>query len=172
MQAEPWLQRDRAMIDPLRSLGIQKGRRFEPNTATQAILDAAAREAHAWLDERVEAGLAPPVGSLAQLPTGQDAPTIAQRRINSTVVVKNGETIGLGGLIRDSASAGRDGLPYLSGLPVIGPLFGTRTTDVRRTELLILLRPRIVQTTQDARDMTNELRSRMQGLLPVVHREP
>ena len=63
-------------------------------------------------------------------------------------------------------------MPYLSGLPVVGPLFGTRTTDIRRTELLILLRPRIVQTTQDARDMTNELRSKMQGLLPVVHREP
>jgi general secretion pathway protein D len=57
-------------------------------------------------------------------------------------------------------------------LPVVGPLFGTRTTDLRRTELLILLRPRIVQTPQDARDMTNELRSKMQGLLPVVHREP
>jgi general secretion pathway protein D len=104
--------------------------------------------------------------------SGLDAPTIAQRRINSTVAVKSGETIGLGGLIRDNATTGRDGLPYLSGLPVVGPLFGTRTTDYTRTELLILLRPRIVQTPQDARDMTNELRSRMQGLLPVVHREP
>ena len=104
--------------------------------------------------------------------SGIDAPTIQQRRIASTVAVKSGETIGLGGLIRDGASAGRDGLPYLSGLPVVGPLFGTRTTDVQRTELLVLLRPRIVQTPQDARDMTNELRSKMQGLLPVVHREP
>ena len=104
--------------------------------------------------------------------SGIDAPTIQQRRIASTVAVKSGETIGLGGLIRDSASAGRDGVPYLSGLPVVGPLFGTRTTDIQRTELLILLRPRIVQTPQDARDMTNELRSKMQGLLPVVHREP
>jgi len=104
--------------------------------------------------------------------SGIDAPTIQQRRIASTVAVKSGETIGLGGLIRDVANTGRDGLPYLSGLPVVGPLFGTRTTDIRRTELLILLRPRIVQSTQDARDMTNELRSKMQGLLPVVHREP
>jgi general secretion pathway protein D len=104
--------------------------------------------------------------------SGLDAPTIAQRRINSTVVVKSGETIGLGGLIRDNATAGRDGLPYLSGLPVVGPLFGTRTTTYTRTELLVLLRPRIVQTPQDARDMTNELRSRMQGLLPVMQREP
>ncbi|UEM23715.1 type II secretion system secretin GspD [Skermanella mucosa] len=101
-----------------------------------------------------------------------DAPTIAQRRIASTVAVRSGETIGLGGLIRDGATAGMDGVPYLSRLPVVGPLFGTRSTDVRRTELLILLRPRIVQSTQDARDMTNELRSRMQALLPVVYREP
>ncbi|UEM06296.1 type II secretion system secretin GspD [Skermanella rosea] len=101
-----------------------------------------------------------------------DAPTIAQRRIASTVAVRSGETIGLGGLIRDGATAGMDGVPYLSRLPVVGPLFGTRATDVRRTELLILLRPRIVQSTQDARDMTNELRARMQALLPVVHREP
>ena len=101
-----------------------------------------------------------------------DAPTIQQRRIASTVAVKSGETIGLGGLISETASAGREGLPYLSGVPVIGPLFGTRTTDTRRTELLILLRPRIVQTPQDAREMTNELRTRMQGLLPIVHREP
>jgi general secretion pathway protein D len=104
--------------------------------------------------------------------SGIDAPTIQQRRIASTVVVKSGETVGLGGLIRDNSSVGRDGVPYLSGLPVVGPLFGTRTTDIQRTELLILLRPRIVQTPQDARDMTNELRSKMQGLLPVVHREP
>jgi general secretion pathway protein D len=103
--------------------------------------------------------------------SGLDAPTIAQRRISSTVAVKSGETIGLGGLIRDNASAGRDGVPYLSGLPVVGPLFGTRTTNYTRTELLVLLRPRIVQTTQDARDMTNELRSRMQGLLPIMQRE-
>ncbi|MGG5821783.1 DUF1214 domain-containing protein [Falsiroseomonas sp. HW251] len=59
VQREPWLQRDRAMIDPLRSIGIRKGGRFEPDAATQAILEAAAREAHEWLDQRVEAGLAP-----------------------------------------------------------------------------------------------------------------
>ena len=88
------------------------------------------------------------------------------------MLIKSGETIGLGGLIRDNASTGRDGVPILSGLPVVGSLFGTRTTNYTRTELLVLLRPRIVQTPQDARDMTNELRSRMQGLLPVMQREP
>lgn len=59
VQREPWLGRDRAMTDPLRTLGIRKGGRFEPDAATEAILNAAAREAYEWLDERVEAGLAP-----------------------------------------------------------------------------------------------------------------
>jgi general secretion pathway protein D len=102
--------------------------------------------------------------------SGIDAPTIQQRRIASTVAVKNGETIGLGGLIRDSATKGRDGVPILSTLPVVGPLFGTDTTAVRRTELLVLLRPRIVQTPQDARKMTNELRAKMLGMQPIVVR--
>ena len=54
VQAEPWLQRDRAMIDKLRSIGIEKGKPFTPNPATRQILDAAAAEAHALLDAQLE----------------------------------------------------------------------------------------------------------------------
>jgi hypothetical protein len=51
---EPWLQRDRAMIDQLKSLGIVKGQSFNPDSATKKLLDDAAREAHAWLDGQYE----------------------------------------------------------------------------------------------------------------------
>jgi hypothetical protein len=57
---EPWLTRDKAMIDPLKSLGIAKGRRFEPDAATDRLFDAAAQEAQAWLDLRYEAVFDPP----------------------------------------------------------------------------------------------------------------
>jgi len=56
VQNEPWLQRDRAMIDQLKTIGIEKGRPFNPDKATLAILDGAAREAHALLAQRYEAG--------------------------------------------------------------------------------------------------------------------
>jgi hypothetical protein len=59
IQAEPWIDRDRAMIDQLKSLGIEKGKPFNPSNATTAILDAAAREAGAWLEARYDAGLPP-----------------------------------------------------------------------------------------------------------------
>jgi hypothetical protein len=60
VQAEPWLTRDKAMIDQLKSIGIEKGKSFSPDAATQAILQGAAREAHAWLESRYESVFSPP----------------------------------------------------------------------------------------------------------------
>jgi hypothetical protein len=57
VQSEPWLPRDRAMIDPLRSLGIEKGKPFNPDATTRAALDAGAREAKALLESKYDAGL-------------------------------------------------------------------------------------------------------------------
>jgi len=56
VQQEPWLTRDKAMIDQLKSIGIEKGKPFAPDSKTQESLNAAAREAHAWLDARYEQG--------------------------------------------------------------------------------------------------------------------
>jgi hypothetical protein len=59
VQSEPWLPRDRAMIDPLRSIGIEKGKPFDPDARTKAALEAGAHEAHAWLEAKYDAGLPP-----------------------------------------------------------------------------------------------------------------
>lgn len=59
VQNEPWLQRDRAIIDQLKTLGIEKGKPFAPNDATKTLLASAAREAHAFLEAKYDAGLPP-----------------------------------------------------------------------------------------------------------------
>lgn len=59
VQSEPWLPRDRAMIDQLKSIGIEKGKPFNPDAKTTATLDAAAQEAKAWLAARYDAGFPP-----------------------------------------------------------------------------------------------------------------
>jgi hypothetical protein len=59
VQSEPWLERDRAMIDQLRSLGIEKGKPFSPDPKTTEILNSGAAEAKAWLEQRYDAGLPP-----------------------------------------------------------------------------------------------------------------
>jgi hypothetical protein len=60
VQVEPWLERDKAMIDPLRSIGIEKGKHFNPDMRTREALNEAAREAHAWLVAQYEASFSSP----------------------------------------------------------------------------------------------------------------
>jgi hypothetical protein len=57
VQSELWIERDRAMIDQLRSIGIEKGKLFNPDAKTQEILNAAAREAHDLLEQRYETSI-------------------------------------------------------------------------------------------------------------------
>src|SRR5262249_13804176 len=59
VQNEPWLDRDRAMIDPLKSLGIEKGKPFKTDDATAKLLTSAVREAGALLEKKYDAGLPP-----------------------------------------------------------------------------------------------------------------
>jgi hypothetical protein len=56
VQSEPWIERDRAMIDQLRSIGIEKGKPFNPDAKTQAILTAAIGDAKVLLEQRYDAG--------------------------------------------------------------------------------------------------------------------
>jgi hypothetical protein len=60
VQTEPWLPRDKAMIDMLKSIGIEKGKRLNPDAKTQDILKSAAREAHALLESKYEGIFTPP----------------------------------------------------------------------------------------------------------------
>jgi general secretion pathway protein D len=96
-----------------------------------------------------------------------DSPTINERRIQSSVAIQTGDTIALGGLIRDVRSTGKGGIPILSDLPVLGPLFGTTDNTTTRTELLVLLTPHVVGNSQQARDVTEELRRRLRAVIPL-----
>jgi general secretion pathway protein D len=96
-----------------------------------------------------------------------NSPTIQQRRLVSTVAVQDSETIMLGGLIREDAAQARAGIPVLHRIPIIGPLFGTTNNTARRTELLVLLTPRVIASAQDARDMTQDMRRKFLNLLKL-----
>jgi general secretion pathway protein D len=102
--------------------------------------------------------------------SGIDSPTIQQRQVASTVVVQTGETIALGGLIRDRHTEGETGIPVLSEIPVLGNLFKTTTNTDDRTELLILLTPRVVRNANDARALTEELRRRIPSVTILEQR--
>ena len=94
--------------------------------------------------------------------TGQRS--FLERNVSSTVAVRSGESVVLGGLIRDNESKGRSGVPLLMDIPVLGSLFSTTTQDNSRTELLIFISPRVVEGENELRDLNLEMRRRMKGL--------
>ncbi|HMB74801.1 MAG TPA: secretin N-terminal domain-containing protein, partial [Kiloniellaceae bacterium] len=99
--------------------------------------------------------------------SGIDSPTIQQRIIESTVAVQSGATIALGGLIRDRQEESESGLPILGDIPILGNLFKTTSDNVRRTELMVLLTPRVVRNQSEAKEVTEELRRRMSTVVPL-----
>ena len=108
------------------------------------------------------------VSDVAQTTTSTiDSPTIQQRRITSTVIAYNNQSIALGGLIREKTNNVESGLPVLSKLPFIGALFGQVDDTVTRTELLVILTPQVVHNGNEAKLLTEELKRSMQSLVPV-----
>jgi general secretion pathway protein D len=96
-----------------------------------------------------------------------NSPTISTRRIASSIAIQDGQVIALGGLIEDRKNRGKGGIPYLSRIPVFGALFGTQINSGRRTELLILLRPRVIRTVDDGDALTKELREKLRSIDPL-----
>jgi general secretion pathway protein D len=103
------------------------------------------------------------ITDVGEIDTATNQRSFNQRQISSKVAVRSGETIVLGGLIRDNKTRGKTGIPILHDLPVIGNFFGATTIESRRTELIVMLTPRVVRSGEDARQIGNELRARMRS---------
>ena len=95
-------------------------------------------------------------------------PPVNSRSAQTTVVVASGDSIVLGGLIREDNGRGSSGLPLLSKIPILGAAFGTQSYTKRRTELVLIITPRIVSDTTQARDVTEEFRRKLPGLEGVL----
>lgn len=99
-----------------------------------------------------------------------NSPTIRMRRLQSSINVQSGETVALGGLMRDRNERSRRGIPFLSDLDLLGPLFGVRGAGTERTELLVMLTPRVIDDTGEASALAEELRAKLGSLAPELAR--
>ena len=87
--------------------------------------------------------------------------SIAQRSIDSSVIVQDGQSVVLGGLILETTTDGKSGVPVLMNVPLFGKLFSQESEDVFRTELLVTVSPKVVENRQEMQEVTEELRQRM-----------
>ncbi len=109
---------------------------------------------------------------VSNVPADQDnsdtlTPRIQQRKVNSTVAVHSDNTVILGGLIRGEKSVSKDGLPGLVDIPIVGGLLFGSTSDAEvRTELLVLITPRVIKNRHEALSITEEFRRQLHTLKP------
>lgn len=110
------------------------------------------------------------VTDVGQVDVATSQRSFLQRQLSSRVAVRSGETVVLGGLIRDNQTRGRQGVPVLHDLPLVGNLFGATTVNTDRTELLVMITPRVLQHEADHRAVLDEMRGRMHGLRELLER--
>jgi general secretion pathway protein D len=95
--------------------------------------------------------------------TVMGSPTFDDQVFRTRVVVQDGQTIGMAGLIRDNVSNGNSGIPFLKDIPILGTLVSTQNNSRMRTELLVLITPHVVHDQRDARALTEDLRGQLLG---------
>ena len=93
-----------------------------------------------------------------------DSPTFSTRNITSSVAVRSNQAVVLGGLIQNERGEGNQGVPGFYNLPFAGPLFGQRSKRALRTELVVVLTPKVISSDQDIETVTNDFRSKVRGL--------
>ena len=104
------------------------------------------------------------MGGGQQGSSGQKAPQTTEREASSTISVRDGDTILLGGFIRDAKTDTESGVPFLKDIPLLGNLFKNQSATSKRSELLVLIRPTILKTPEDAALMVSQERMRLPGI--------
>ncbi len=110
---------------------------------TGVILDVTPRISG---EDRIYMDVSQEVSSVAQTTTsGIDSPTIQQRRLSTTLTLRDGGVVALGGLISTNHSVGSTGIPFVSDIPVLGNLFKSVQRSSGKTELIVLLTAKILR---------------------------
>ena len=104
------------------------------------------------------------MGGGQQGSAGMKAPQTTEREASSTISVRDGDTILLGGFIRDAKTDTESGVPFLKDIPLLGNLFKSQSSTSKRSELLVLIRPTILKTPEDAALMVSQERMRLPGI--------
>ena len=93
-----------------------------------------------------------------------NSPSFSTREAETTLVVQDGATVIIGGIIDDAISSQRQGVPYLMDVPVLGQLFRSDNDTTDRTELLITITPSVIHNREEATTVTDDFTSRIDGL--------
>ncbi len=106
------------------------------------------------------------------LPSALNAPVISTREASTRAVVRDGQTIIIGGLIGESRELTESGVPFFKDIPLVGPLFKSQRVTRTRTELAIFVTPYVIRTDADADRVRDRARGRLDDAAPGLVRKP
>ena len=95
-----------------------------------------------------------------------DAPIISTRAVQTKLLVKDGQTVALGGLTDRQKDVSQSGVPLLSSIPLLGGFFGRVSRRTIETELFLFLTPHVIWTDEDATDVTEPFKKRAEHAKP------
>ncbi|MGO9228674.1 MAG: type II secretion system protein GspD, partial [Bryobacteraceae bacterium] len=153
-------------LSALNSSGTTQTYQTISNQSTGVTLDIVARiNSSGVVTMEINQQVSAPSGSNS---LGQ---SFSNRSMSTQITVQDGDTIAIGGAIVEQKTEGMTGIPYLSRLPVLGPLFGNKTTSTSRTELIMFLTPRVIYDTNQLIDATEEIRTNLKRVSKLMRDE-
>ncbi len=109
------------------------------------------------INQNVSSPQAPPAG-------GIQSPSFQNRSFQTQLTVQDGDTVAIGGIIQESNLQSSAGVPVLHKLPIVGPVFGSKSISKNRTELVVFLTPRVIYDASQMLDATEEIKSGMKRI--------
>jgi len=106
----------------------------------------------------------------APLPLGGgiQSPSIQKRSVQTQVTVEDGSTIAIGGIMQENNLYGTSRVPVLGKIPILGAVFGSTSISKQKTELIILMTPRVIYDENEIKDASEDLKSRLRGLRKIM----
>lgn len=153
-----------AFSDPLRSgtTGFINQISFRPTGTTLLIIPRISASGIVTMELAIEVSSA----------TGTAlTPTINRNYVETSLIVGDGQTVAIGGIISDSMSLTRARVPLLGDIPIVGAIFGQTTRDKRRSELLFLITPRVVRNLPTATELTLDFRRALRNAYDYILRK-
>jgi general secretion pathway protein D len=89
---------------------------------------------------------------------------IRSRKAETSLVVESGQTIFIGGIMRSTDDRSNAGFPVLKDVPLLGYLFGSRSSTIEKTELILLITPYVIQNRSAADDITREFSNKVKKM--------
>ncbi|MBI3779514.1 MAG: type II and III secretion system protein, partial [candidate division NC10 bacterium] len=100
------------------------------------------------------------------------SPSFSKRSSKTSIVVQDGQSVVLGGIIQNNVERDIGGIPFLSRIPFLGYLFRSQKESITKTELLILITPYVIATPEEGSALTEQFKKRIESVEPLLKSLP